>query len=867
MRDSMTGLSDRLSLRAPQREALERLAALARLFPLRRSARAGLDAGTILARIRAACPDVEAFERDFPSLCFALATGVGKTRLMGAFIGHLHAVHGVRNFFVLAPNLTIHDKLIADFTPNTPKYVLRGLSEFAVVPPVVVTGQNYERLAHVGGRPAPVAINIFNISKMNAELRGGERKLRMRSFREEIGASYFDHLAGLDDLVLIMDESHRYRASAAVRALNELNPVLGLELTATPFVETAKGAVPFRNVVYSYPLARAIDDGFVKEPAVVTRADFSAAGLSEDRLERVKLEDGIRLHEQVKAELAAYAVSSGERLVKPFMLVIARNTAHAAELVTRLQSPDFADGAYAGKVIQVDSSVREDETITRLLHVERADEETEVVVHVNMLKEGWDVNNLYTIVPLRAANARTLIEQSIGRGLRLPFGRRTGVAALDRLSIVAHDRFQDILEEARRPDSVLNLAAVILPGTDARGLATVVSRPLLESRLEEDAGRAGADAAHAAWQAIQDLQRAPALLPHLDILGDADIRAGLVRAVSHACPAEKDAPAVVDKVAALVAQGMIAIPRVMTVPVGDDRRGLFGLVQLDLSGLDLGAPSETLWVAHLNSGAVERVEAGGRLSPADGSVEDVVLMALSALEEVAYELNTEALRDMAAQVARHLMARMSEAEARRAALLHGERIARFVRTQMPWTDPAAVEVRTVVTRGFTLLKPMAYTLPAGGMPLDFRRPAPAAISGSVFGGFTRCLYPLQKFDSDPERVLAVVLDRDADKWFRPARGQFGIFYRLRGAMQEYQPDFVAETADGLLMLEVKAADRLADEEVVAKREAAVRWCAAVNGQLLPLGAKPWRYVLIPHDRVAENMSLPALSNRFGFECA
>ena len=57
--------------------------------------------------------------------------------------------------------------------------------------------------------------------------------------------------------------------------------------------------------------------------------------------------------------------------------------------------------------------------IARLLKVEQTDEPTEIVIHVNMLKEGWDVTNLYTIVPLRAANARTLIEQSIGRGLRL----------------------------------------------------------------------------------------------------------------------------------------------------------------------------------------------------------------------------------------------------------------------------------------------------------------------------------------------------------------------------------------------------------------------------------------------------------------
>ena len=105
--------------------------------------------------------------------------------------------------------------------------------------------------------------------------------------------------------------------------------------------------------------------------------------------------------------------------------------------------------------------------ITRLLAVESVDEPTEIVIHVNMLKEGWDVTNLYTIVPLRAANARTLIEQSIGRGLRLPYGKRTGVAAVDRLNIVAHDKFQEIIDEANRGDSPIRLKQVILDAPSA----------------------------------------------------------------------------------------------------------------------------------------------------------------------------------------------------------------------------------------------------------------------------------------------------------------------------------------------------------------------------------------------------------------
>ena len=65
-----------------------------------------------------------------------------------------------------------------------------------------------------------------------------------------------------------------------------------------------------------------------------------------------------------------------------------------------------------------------------------------------MLKEGWEVTNLYTIVPLRAANSRTLVEQSIGRGLRLPYGKRVGIPAVDRLTIVSHDRFQEIIDHS-----------------------------------------------------------------------------------------------------------------------------------------------------------------------------------------------------------------------------------------------------------------------------------------------------------------------------------------------------------------------------------------------------------------------------------
>ena len=120
----------------------------------------------------------------FPSFCFALATGVGKTRLMGAFITFLYRVFGICNYFVLAPNLTIYNKLQQDFTPNTPKYVFNGISEFAVNPPVLITGDNYNKQSTIqsdrSGQAimesviSEIRINIFNISKINSEVRGGK---------------------------------------------------------------------------------------------------------------------------------------------------------------------------------------------------------------------------------------------------------------------------------------------------------------------------------------------------------------------------------------------------------------------------------------------------------------------------------------------------------------------------------------------------------------------------------------------------------------------------------------------------------------------------------------------------------------------
>lgn len=132
----------------------------------------------------------------------------------------------------------------------------------------------------------------------------------------------------------------------------------------------------------------------------------------------------------------------------------------------------------------------------------------------------------------------------------------------------------------------------------------------------------------------------------------------------------------------------------------------------------------------------------------------------------------------------------------------------------------------------------------------------------LFGGFQKCLYPTQKFQSDAERKLAVILDREAQEWFKPPRGQFQLFYRSGTDLQEYQQDLVAETDESILMLEPKASNQMSEPEVLAKRESAIEWCRHASNHAASYGGKPWHCALIPHDAIAENMTLLGIVETF-----
>lgn len=876
-------ISNRLSLRQPQRDSLEILDRICDLLPLTKDT----DPQQALEAIRAEFPSVTDFERDFPSMCFALATGVGKTRLMGAFISYLYQTEGIRHFLVLSPNLTIYNKLISDFTPGSPKYVFQGLSDFAIQPPEIITGDNYEsgrgiRAADLFGESA-VHINIFNISKINAEVRGGASP-RIKRLSEYIGESYFEYLSKLDDLVLLMDESHRYRGKAGMRAINELKPILGLELTATPRTETGRGA-DFKNVIYSYPLSAALRDGFVKEPAVATRENFRAENYDEAGLEGIKLEDGIRVHEHTKVQLDIYARETGKPLVKPFMLVVAKDTTHAGELLKRIEADDFFEGRYKGRVITVHSNQsgeEKDETVQQLLSVEDPANITEIVIHVNMLKEGWDVTNLYTIVPLRAANSKTLVEQSIGRGLRLPYGKRTGVADVDRLTIVAHDRFQEIVDHANDPNSIIRTGVVIgrdIPDkptqamTIAPTLLSVLGIAPAPSPAEGTAGPASVQqplfkteperkVAEATLYVIrQDFER----LTRSGDLKTPEVQQKLVaRVMEMTRPVQGelagvveplDVSTIVEKTTAAFIEHTIDIPRITVVPSGEVT---VGYKDFDLDCISVRFPpvAKDLLIQRLTDNQRFRIVSGDGVVQ-EARLEDYIVRGLIDKDDISYDDHAALLYKLAGQLVRHLQSYLpTEDDVRNVLQYNQNELVRLVHTQMnQHYIEKATEYQVSAPKGFQTLTSGSAEVELGKAARDFRQPVEEKllIRGLAFGGFKKCLYPAQKFDSDSERRFATILEDDSDvvKWLKPPKDVLKIHYAEE---DNYLPDFIVETKNGRFLCEIKRATDIEDAVVQKKAKAAIEWCDRAS----TISDKPWMYSLLPHDQIQINRTFASL---------
>ncbi len=874
-------ISGVMSLRKPQETSLKILEEIVTSVSLRK----GMNLKAALGAVHAMYPICSDFEREFMSLTFALATGVGKTRLMGAFIAYLYTQHGIKNFFVVAPNTTIYDKLKKDLSNwNSQKYVFKGLGCFSA-PPQIIADDDY-RTKTVDIFESDIHIFVFNIDKFNKE------DANMKKVNELIGDSFYQYLSNLPDLVLIMDESHHYRAEKGATALNELNPILGLELTATPLASTRTKQVPFKNVVYEYPLSKAIEDGYTRTPFAVTRSDIDFYNFGDEQLDKMMLLDGITCHEIVKQKLEMYAANHSTpdhpiAVVKPFMLVVCKDTDHAAWVETFIRSDEFRGGAYRNKTIIVHSKQKgaESEANMRLLlDVENSENPVEIVIHVNMLKEGWDVNNLYTIVPLRTAASKILREQMVGRGLRLPYGERTDDKDVDAVMLTAHDKFNDILAEAQKGDSIFKAGNVIkvediVPEQVVCTQLTIETEPnkTLETAYEQT---------H-----IEKSDTTDALLKKASELISQEVSQHIQSTPAHTVtPAQ--AQKIVETVTEIISEDkdlgdvfkdnemplaawlryqteethraaqakFIPIPRIKITDAGVEEYGFVDF-DLNLSGFTHVPIRNELLIQNLED-MNDRQRVKGDAIDFDGyNPKKVILEELRKKPEIDYEKCSALLFKLISQLCDHYEQRYGSNGMQNITMMYKRDIANKIYTQMLQDDHffcenGFLQEEVIGTRNYNLQQTYSYVERVGLYEAYKEK-----IQSVLFDGIKKGVFSTAKFDSYPELLMARVLETDTDvqNWLRPAPQEFNITYNHG---RNYEPDFVVETEATIYLVEVKGEDKLTDADVIAKKKRGIQYCEVASRWGKANGYKEWRYLFIPSKQVMPNSSFMQLANQF-----
>lgn len=818
-------------------------------------------------------------EFDFPSFCFDMTTGIGKTRLMGACIYYLYKTKGYKHFFILCPGNTIYDKMRRETVPGHPKYMFKGL-EAEMGRPKVYDGENYLSypVRYVQNelqieKTSEIQLFIFNISKIFTR---GDLEFKFHIFNENLGGSFADVLRSFDDLVFCMDEAHRYYAPASKTAINYLNPVLGLEFTATPKSTN-------KNIIFHYGLEEGAGK-FLKIPVVMGRTN--TAGYSEDDIEEMKLKDGIKLHERRKAIVYKYCIDNGLEQVKPIVLVACKDTTHAKKIKEKIDSDAFFGGRYVGKVIEIDSSTRGEETeenIQKLLTIEQNTNPVEIVLHVYKLKEGWDVNNLFTIIPLNAAKSDILALQTIGRGLRLPFGEITHVEEIDTLDIVAHDHYREIIDDIK--DNPVfkkrNLDDEDIPETEAVKVEAVVQDQQIsifddmfkdanvKSFQEIDTNK-DIDNLYEAYQKAYVKKAAPkkkdskpdGQITIFDLFGSGD-DTNSVDTGSKEEQAPTDTTVSQDNIDITVELNEPSksnVPELYVKEIFKQKVEEFKKVAISVPKISISYSSSIEFKSFtvkrnvmdfdVAASKIERYDAvNNRLLQTldadplmvDDSENTLACSLLESIPEFSYD-DADLILDVVEQYLRLIDG--DDETKKRIIRRYATVIVEDLQQQIYASKEEHTEFIYNVQQDLIVFGSFAKTkLKHVYGKLGYKKEVADKknIKNYLFEGYRKSYYPVNSFDSDDERRFAVVLEDDEDvvRFIKPPLNQLGLFYR---AGKQYNPDFLVETKNCKYMVEVKAANQVNNEDVQEKARAGVKWCECASK--VDADGKEWKYRLV-----------------------
>jgi type III restriction enzyme len=304
-------------------------------------------------------------------------------------------------------------------------------------------------------------------------------------------------------------------------------------------------------------------------------------------------------------------------------------------------------------------------------------------------------------------------------------------------------------------------------------------------------------------------------------------------------------------------EGTIDIPRILIVPK-DATNIVYTDFALQCDSINYQPASRDLLIQHLGTNVQETLSSTAG-SAAEERLEDYLVRALIDFEDISYDDQSDLLYNLSSRMIAHLKTYLKTGEdVRNVALYYQKQLANFIHAQMlEHQSESCSDFEVIISKGFTALRESAFTVEEGVDPVNFRQSDfdKSKIGKLIFNGFSKCLYPFTKFDSDTERRFSVILEQDSLKWFKPAKGQFQIFYRIGNEIFEYVPDFAAETNDTVYMIETKAENQINSPEVQSKKKAAEAWCGYASEHNARNKGKPWKYLLISHESVKENMTL------------